>query len=523
MVKIFTEFMGRFILSNFTKSMLVILSNALLLIIDLIFISSFYMLSHLNYSLMFLIFVGTYLSLNILQHICNEKMRINLKNTILHSLWKNIHENESDNWILGYSKYFRFSFVNQIFSITEIYEMIIKYIIPSFLSLIVVSIFGIFFQYYQNITFTILVAIFSYFIEIENHNIEFTQSSQLISHEIKNITSSRFWNQTNNSPVYTFKHFISVTKYMPFAIIFSGFSLYSILSDQSFACMMNLVINLKLSIVVIHNILKVKYIFQSLNDMTKYLITFVNEKKAYSLTFLNKGGLISIEHLTYFNSKYCALNDVSINISTGDRVVLVGKYGKTIFLNIIAGLLWNYKGSVFINNVNISYVAPYAISNNVAYVMQIDRLFLGMSIKDNILLGSSTLSMSLEEILDFVELNHLSIMFENGIETIVSLSTYIPIEIINKISIARALVRIKTAGIILIDNPYLINRDICKKLLENVKLTTGKTIIISDKGSEFMNFSDKFLFIDNSGNAYYGSKDVMPTEYYELINSSLYT
>ena len=267
--------------------------------------------------------------------------------------------------------------------------------------------------------------------------------------------------------------------------------------------------------------MKAKATMYSLSDMCKYLITNANDKKDYSLTFLTTGGTIAIEDLTYFNGEYCALNNVSININSGEIVVVTGNYGKTVFLNIIAGLLWNYEGSVFINNVNISYVSQEAISNNIAYIMQTDKLFVNMSIRDNILLNSEY--DNLDFIIQFVELQNINLLFPNGIDTIISINTYVPKEIINKICIARAIARLPNAGILIIDNPSSINARLCEKLINNSRLTDGKTIIISDKGTNFIDLANKVLFIDNRGNAYYNTKDGMPGEYYKLIHSSLYS
>ncbi len=525
MIKILYKFLSKFIQNHFIISLFTIISNAALSILDISFVSVFYYFTQnniqINYVYLFTAFITTYLTFNMIQYVFNEKLQINLKNQLFKSLWTNIHQNESDSWILGRIQQFRLNFVNQSMEICGIFTIYIKHIIPSLVVLTLLSAAGILLKYYQNIVFFAAVLIIAYFIKPQNTYKEFHEFTNTILYEIRNMCAARFWNYRNSHKMYEFKQNISINKYIPFIITFAIYSYFSIIKFQSFICIINLIINLKISTSFIYNIMKIKYNLNTLNDMTKYLVGVVNERKDYSLTFLTSGGTIAIENLTYFNGNYCALNNISININNGEIVAITGNYGKTVFLNIISGLLWNYKGSVFINNVNISYVSHDAISNNVAYIMQTDRLFLNMSIKDNILLNSSY--DNLEFILQFVELQNLNILFPDGINTIIHMDTYVPKEIINKVCIARAMARLPNAGILIIDNPSAINARLCDKLLKNSQLVKDKTIIISDKGSDFIDLANKVLFIDNRGNAYYNTKDGMPGDYYKLIHSSLYS
>jgi ABC-type multidrug transport system fused ATPase/permease subunit len=525
MINILSKFLSKFIQNHFISSLITIISNAALSILDISFISIFYYFTQnnipVNYAYLFTIFISTYLVLNMIQYVFKERLQINLKNHLFKSLWTNIHQNESDSWILGRIQQFRLNFVNQSMEICGIFAIYIKNIIPTFLILAALSVVGILLQYYQNTILFIAVLIITYFTKPNNTHREFDESTNAILHEIRNMCAARFWNYRNTQNIYEFKTHLSINKYIPFILIFAAYSYFSITKFQSFLCIINLIINLKISTSFIYNMIKIRSSLNTLSDMTKYLIGVVNERKEYSLTFLTIGGTIAIENLTYFNGNYCALNNVSININNGEIVAVTGNYGKTVFLNIIAGLLWNYKGSVFINNVNISYVSPDAISANVAYIIPTDQLFLNMSIKDNILLNSNY--DNIEFILQFVELQNLNILFPDGINTIISIDTYVPREIINKICIARAIARLHNAGILIIDNPSAINARLCEKLLKNSQLVKDKTIIISDKGSDFIDLANKVLFIDNSGNAYYNTKDGMPGEYYKLIHSSLYS
>ncbi len=63
---------------------------------------------------------------------------------------------------------------------------------------------------------------------------------------------------------------------------------------------------------------------------------------------------IEIRNLYYMypHSNDYVLKDITLNISTNDRIAIVGYNGsgKTTLSNILLGLLENYEGAIFVNN-----------------------------------------------------------------------------------------------------------------------------------------------------------------------------
>jgi multiple sugar transport system ATP-binding protein len=70
--------------------------------------------------------------------------------------------------------------------------------------------------------------------------------------------------------------------------------------------------------------------------------------------------ILKIKNVNKDFGKISVLNDININIESGDFLVLVGPSGcgKSTLLNCIAGLEKINSGDVFIDNKNMSDVAP---------------------------------------------------------------------------------------------------------------------------------------------------------------------
>ncbi|MDC1087518.1 ABC transporter ATP-binding protein, partial [Alphaproteobacteria bacterium] len=81
------------------------------------------------------------------------------------------------------------------------------------------------------------------------------------------------------------------------------------------------------------------------------------------------------------------LNDINIDIESGDFLVLVGPSGcgKSTLLNCIAGLEKINSGDVFIDNKNMSDVAPK--DRDIAMVFQSYALYPTMTVEKNITFG----------------------------------------------------------------------------------------------------------------------------------------
>src|SRR5215831_2778362 len=103
--------------------------------------------------------------------------------------------------------------------------------------------------------------------------------------------------------------------------------------------------------------------------------------------------LLVVSQLESGYSRLQVLWKVSITISKGELVVLLGPNGagKTTTLGTIAGLIKPRSGTVNYRGMEITGRPAHEVSRlGVRFIPEHSRLFAGMSVKDNLLLGAYT-------------------------------------------------------------------------------------------------------------------------------------
>jgi branched-chain amino acid transport system ATP-binding protein len=89
-----------------------------------------------------------------------------------------------------------------------------------------------------------------------------------------------------------------------------------------------------------------------------------------------------------------AVDDVSLTIQPGERHVLIGPNGagKTTLFNLISGELRATAGRILLFGIDVTGMAPYRrAARGVARTFQITRLFLDLTVLDNVLLACEAL------------------------------------------------------------------------------------------------------------------------------------
>lgn len=103
--------------------------------------------------------------------------------------------------------------------------------------------------------------------------------------------------------------------------------------------------------------------------------------------------ILSAEDLNVFYGSIHAVKGVSFDVNEGEIVTLIGANGagKSTTLNTIAGLLHSKTGSVTFMGENLGKIPPHKIvSRGMALVPEGRRVFLQMSVQDNLEMGAYT-------------------------------------------------------------------------------------------------------------------------------------
>ena len=120
--------------------------------------------------------------------------------------------------------------------------------------------------------------------------------------------------------------------------------------------------------------------------------------------------LLSVESLVVCYGKAVALKEVSIQISDGEVVSIVGNNGagKTTLFHTISGLIRPKSGQILFKQKMINRLEPDEVTRlGIAHVPERKELFNDLSVKDNLLMGAylikdkQTIAKTLEQIFTY--------------------------------------------------------------------------------------------------------------------------
>jgi ABC-type Fe3+/spermidine/putrescine transport system ATPase subunit len=97
--------------------------------------------------------------------------------------------------------------------------------------------------------------------------------------------------------------------------------------------------------------------------------------------------VLEVSHLTVSRDGHVVLNDISLNVSTGSSVAILGPSGagKTTLLRAIAGLIRIDTGSIIVDDRDVTHVPTH--QRGVGLMFQDGQLFPTMNVGDNISFG----------------------------------------------------------------------------------------------------------------------------------------
>ncbi len=104
--------------------------------------------------------------------------------------------------------------------------------------------------------------------------------------------------------------------------------------------------------------------------------------------------LLKVENVSVYYGKIRALHNVSIEVSEGEVVAVIGRNGagKTTLLKSIMGLVELENGKVYYKDEDITSVPPWErASRGIGYVPEGRRLFPYLTVYENLLMGAYTI------------------------------------------------------------------------------------------------------------------------------------
>ncbi len=103
--------------------------------------------------------------------------------------------------------------------------------------------------------------------------------------------------------------------------------------------------------------------------------------------------MLKVNNINVYYGQIHALRDISFEVNDGEIVTLIGANGagKSTILKTISGLLHSKTGSIEFMGENINKIAPHVIvEKGLAHVPEGRRIFLGMTVKENLEMGGFT-------------------------------------------------------------------------------------------------------------------------------------
>ncbi len=269
------------------------------------------------------------------------------------------------------------------------------------------------------------------------------------------------------------------------------------------------------------NILILKTILNKLYD----IIDSKPEKIITDNSLKISKGNITLNHVFYKYNVFnpYVINDVSFSINAGDKVAIVGKSGcgKSTLLKLNLGLYSPEKGSISVDDIDISSINIKDFRSQIGVVLQEPQLF-NDTVKNNILIGKENIPDSLlYKVAELSGINDFLVNTPLGLDTIVSEKG------INfsggqrqRISLARAL--INNPKILLMDEPTSsLDNESESSFMSTILKLSSTCIVVSHRLSTIINFN-KIIVIDNGKIVEVGSHNELMSKkgYYQKLYSS---
>ena len=220
---------------------------------------------------------------------------------------------------------------------------------------------------------------------------------------------------------------------------------------------------------------------------------------------------VTINNIRKEFDKFAALNDVSLNIASGELIALLGPSGsgKTTLLRLIAGLDFPTQGQIFFGEEDASHSSVQ--DRNVGFVFQHYALFRHMTVAQNIGFGlkvrpaatrppKSEIRKKVSELLDMVQLSGLESRYPNQLSGGQR----------QRVALARAMAI--EPRILLLDEPFgaldaKVRKELRRWLREFHDRTGHTTVFVTHDQEEALELADRVVVMSQGKIEQVGSAD----------------
>jgi len=142
-------------------------------------------------------------------------------------------------------------------------------------------------------------------------------------------------------------------------------------------------------------------IIQSASASQKRINEFMNESPSIdeieNATSISRIDTVEFDHvdMTYHDTGINALNDISVKISSGEKIAIIGKTGsgKTTFGELLLRMIDASEGQVLVNGIPIKDLSLSSLRDSISYVPQ-DVFLFSDTVENNIRFSDDTISSS---------------------------------------------------------------------------------------------------------------------------------
>ncbi|WP_281646558.1 cysteine/glutathione ABC transporter permease/ATP-binding protein CydD [Parendozoicomonas sp. Alg238-R29] len=209
------------------------------------------------------------------------------------------------------------------------------------------------------------------------------------------------------------------------------------------------------------------------------------------------------------------LDNVSFDVSTGERLAIIGESGagKTTLLNVLLGFM-PYEGAVLINGISLKELAIDSWRQQVSWLGQNPQLFHG-SLRENITLADPDASEArIEQIVKSAHIHEFLERLPGGLNSpIGDASAGLSVGQAQRVALARAL--LKSFQLLILDEPTASLDSHSAGIVSNAvdQAASGRTIVTVSHRPESLTHVDRILMMKSGRVAAFGSKA-------ELLESS---